>query len=147
MQVKAGVSQTMSVDEEHGPCLKTFATLCVYLPAGMPTETVSEALALAPSSIQEGSGPLPRAWFLSTEGQVDSRDVRRHIDWILDRVAPSAQGLGGLQQQGARADIFCYWLSRNGHGGPTLSPRQTSALGMLQLDCGFDVYFGGESAG
>lgn len=131
--------------DDYGTCLKTFATLRIYPPSEVGVDGVSTLLGLVPSSTE--SRPGSPGWFLSTQGQVPSNDVRRHIDWISERLLPCAQGLHSLREMGSRVDIFCYWLSRSGHGGPTLSPRQTSALSQLQLDCGFDVYFLGESAG
>ena len=41
---------------------------------------------------------------------------------------------------GYRMDIFCYWLSAGGHGGPTLSPAIMRRLGELGLEIGFDIY-------
>lgn len=41
---------------------------------------------------------------------------------------------------GAEVDVFCYWSSRCGHGGPTLSPTQMKGLAELGLDLGLDIY-------
>ena len=40
--------------------------------------------------------------------------------------------------------ISCFWGSRCGHGGPTLSARQTRRLADLELELWFDVYFEGD---
>ena len=37
-------------------------------------------------------------------------------------------------------DIFCYWLSASGQGGPTLSPDLMRRLAEAELEIGFDVY-------
>ncbi len=74
------------------------------------------------------------------EGVIDSRDVRRHVDWILDRLAEKDEILARLQEEGNRMDIFCYVLSVTGHGGPTLSPAIMRRLGELELEIGFDIY-------
>jgi len=136
----------MSYIDDYGTCERTFATLRIYPPAQVELELVSALLGSVPTSKNEKKPGL-RGWFLSTEGEVSSRGVRRHIDWILERVQPYASGLQRLQEMGSATDVFCYWLSRSGHGGPTLSPQQTAVLSQLQLDCVFDVYFVGESAG
>jgi hypothetical protein len=136
----------MSYVDDYGTCERTFATLRIYPPGQVELELVSTLLGLAPSSKNEAK-PGVRGWFLSTEGEVSSQDVRRHIDWILERVQPCASGLRQLQEMGAATDVFCYWLSRFGHGGPALSPQQTGLLAKLRLDRGFDVYFGGGRAG
>ena len=74
---------------------------------------------------------------------MSSLDSRRHIDWLLERLLPVSAELTGLRRDGVAMDIFCYWVSRDGHGGPTLSPRQMRDLVTLELDCDWDVYWGG----
>ena len=78
-------------------------------------------------------------WFLCSKGEVESKDVRRHIDWILDRIRGLENGIESLHREGWRSDINCYWLSI-GHGGPMLDPPQMTDLAKLNLTCGFDVY-------
>jgi len=80
-------------------------------------------------------------WFLSSKGQIESKDVRRHIDWILEQFAGSYEELRQLQAEGYRIDIFCYWLSRSGHGGPTLGPLTMRRLAEANLQLGLDIYF------
>jgi hypothetical protein len=71
---------------------------------------------------------------------VNSKDTRRHVDWILDQLLPKRDEiLSLLQEPGCRMDIFCYWLSK-GSGGPILSPFQMAKLVQLDLEIGFDVY-------
>jgi hypothetical protein len=77
---------------------------------------------------------------LSTEGITASRDVRRHVAWILDRLAGKDEILRSLQTEECRIDIFCYWLSADGHGGPILCPAIMRRLGELELEVGFDIY-------
>jgi len=40
-------------------------------------------------------------------------------------------------------DVFCYWCSDNGQGGPELDAVQMRRLGDLALPICFDVYFRG----
>lgn len=80
-------------------------------------------------------------WFLSTGGVVASRDVRHHLDWLLERLMPARGALVALQQcAGVRMSVVCVWWSREGHGGPTLWPEQMRGLADLNLECSFDVY-------
>ncbi|MCA9622299.1 MAG: DUF4279 domain-containing protein [Myxococcales bacterium] len=79
-------------------------------------------------------------WFLSTEAALASKDTRRHLDWLLDRLEPRAAELAELLANGAEADIFCFWASARGQGGPTLSPPQMRRLASLQLSCSYDCY-------
>jgi len=128
-------------DDGYATCARTYATLRLYPGTITPAEATAR-LRIDPteSQLTTCTGRPLHGWFLSTEGVLESKDVRRHIDWLLDRIEPSAAELQALVREGARADIFCYWLSAQGHGGPTLSPGQMHRLARLQLECGFDVY-------
>lgn len=86
------------------------------------------------------------AWFLSSEQNVNSRDLRRHLDWLLARLAPAGEALRRLQQeQDVRMSVICIWWSAHGGGGPTLWPEQMKVMAELGLECGFEVaFFGNE---
>ena len=125
-------------DDNYATCERTYATFRIY---GIPPHQVTEALRVQPTEMQTASGPArPDAWVLSSKTAVESRDVRRHIDWCLDQLGSKGEALARLRADGARMDIFCYWLSASGHGGPTIAPAQAAKLAALDLDCGFDVY-------
>jgi hypothetical protein len=137
-------------DDEYGTCRTTYATLRIYPGEIDPTE-VTDRLGIEPSSwqrrgeaIQGRDGPPKVAslngWFLSTEGLFPSRDSRRHIDRILDRLEPNAEALRSLQQEGCRMDVSCFWISQSGHGGPEIPPRQMGRLAGLNLMLWFDLY-------
>src|SRR5262245_50739220 len=131
----------MEYNDEYPTCGRTYATVRIF---GLPATEVESTLGLISTQMQSASvvppGP-PNGWFLSTEGAIVSRDIRRHLDWLLDRLEPKAAALAELRSRGASVDVFCYWLSASGHGGPTLSPSQAKKLAALDLECGFDVYF------
>jgi hypothetical protein len=132
--------------DDYETCKETYATLCVY-PGALDPDEVSQRLRISPSTVQREGEPRGSSivklngWFLCSREHVASRDARRHIDWVLDRVEPAAADLEELRESGARVDLSCYWLSSSGHGGPTVSPPQSRRLAALRLDCWFDVYF------
>ncbi|MCU0914205.1 MAG: DUF4279 domain-containing protein [Planctomycetes bacterium] len=137
-------------NDEYATCEKTYATLCIY-PGERDPDEVTERLRVQPTSIQRRGEPFVvsslrrcrlHAWFLCSQEYVESRDSRRHIDWILDRVEPARQALAALREGGARRYLSCYWLSAHGHGGPILSPQQMRRLADLDLECGYDIYAG-----
>jgi len=78
-------------------------------------------------------------WFLSTAGIIDSKDCRRHIDWIISKLAPYGESLEKLRTMGAEVDLSCFWLS-SGQGGPVLSPLQMGELARLNLEIWWDIY-------
>ena len=149
MSGKSLTSVSTMYNDNYGPCERTYVTLRVYSD-GIPPETISARLGVEPSSSQiRGSLPptattsvIPRmhGWFLSSQGHIQSRDSRRHIDWLLDRVEPALPALRELLADGARADISCFWVRAWGHGGPTLSQTQLGRLALTGLDFFYDVY-------
>ena len=137
-------------DDDYATCAKTYAGLRIYHD-DLDPERITGLLGIEPSQIQirgrvyttsigQEFTPQLGGWFLSTKGIIASRDVRRHVAWILDRFAGKDQILRSLQAEGYRMDIFCYWLSADGHGGPILSPEIMRRLGELELEVGFDIY-------
>ncbi|PYS66915.1 MAG: hypothetical protein DMF69_24655 [Acidobacteria bacterium] len=104
-------------------------------------------LGLVPSESQQ-NGDLTRlkksasvgGWFMSSQGNVESRDVQRHILWILDQLIDREALLKALQDEGHEIDVFCFWVSAHGHGGPELSPEIMQRLSSMSLKIGFDVY-------
>jgi hypothetical protein len=61
---------------------------------------------------------------------------------ILDQLADKVEILHRLQDEGCSMDIFCYWVSASGQGGPTLSPELMTRLAEAELEVGFDIYLG-----
>jgi hypothetical protein len=77
------------------------------------------------------------AWFLSSESEVRSKDLRSHLDWLIARLQPRSRQLIELQREpGVKMYVFCpWWISQAGGGGPTLWPEQMRGLADLNLEC------------
>ncbi len=145
-------SRLTPYDDEYGTCSETRATLLIYPEQVSPYE-VTERLGLEPTRLnvvgEEHVNRLGRrrvvkinGWFMSSEGRVESLDVRRHLDWLLAKIGPKTEELLDLQSvPGVKMSVACAWYSRSGHGGPTLWPEQMRALADLSLECSFDIYF------
>jgi hypothetical protein len=138
-------------DDDYPTCERTYATLWI-LQEDLDPDVVTGALAIQPSwTRKRGEIRNPGAkrpvinkvggWFLRTADVVHSRDVRRHIDWLLDQLEPRREVLAKLQAAGCQTIISCYWLSYQGHGGPMLLPQNMARLASLGLELWFDVYF------
>jgi hypothetical protein len=135
--------------DDYATCRETHATLRMYH-EDLDPDAVSRELGLAPERAfrrgEHHSRTAPHlvrrfgGWFLTSRGAVDSKDVRRHLDWLLDQLEPRSDALRRLQGAGFRMDVSCYWVSSFGHGGPALSPRLMRRLADLNLDVWFDVY-------
>ena len=138
-------------NDNYETCQKTYAILCIYLEDIKPEE-VTERLKIEPTRIQSKGevvhiqtklpkAVMPNAWFLSSQGKLLSKDLRRHLDFILDQLVPKVADLHELQQLGSKMCISCYWLSKCGSSGPTISPEQMRKLVLLNLELWFDIYF------
>jgi len=136
----------MDYDDNYPTCRVTYATLRIFRD-DLDPDAVSSVLGIAPSDRHRKgdtrrSGYIEKsgAWFLSSKGHLQSKDVQRHIMWILDQLADRVGILHQLQDEGCSMDIFCYWVSASGQGGPTLSPELMRRLAEAELEVGFDIY-------
>lgn len=126
--------------DDYPTCAATYATFRIYC-GELSLDEVTARLSVAPTHTQSRAPNRPQGWFLSTKGMVESRDVSRHVDWLLGHILPLQSTLHDLQSRpDVRMDIFCYWRSAEGHGGPTLDASQMRALAELNIEIGFDCY-------
>ena len=138
-------------NDDYPTCESTHATLCIYLPDYSDTNELSEELGLKPSRTQvKGEirkGKLrkwPTAWFLASTEKIQSKDVRRHIDWLLDQIKGKSNLINRLQIAGSEIHISCYWASASGHGGPMLDTRILKRIAEMNIGISFDIYFAGD---
>lgn len=143
-------SRLTPTDDTYETCEKTHVVLRIYSGEMHPSQ-VTNLLGLGPTryvAVGEAGGvnSLGRApigklngWFLSSEGSVESKDMRRHLDWLIAKLQQSEDALRELQARSdVRMSVNCVWWSRYGEGGPTLWPEQMRALADLNLECSFD---------
>lgn len=138
----------MDYEDDYPSCAETYSTLRIY-PGNLSPEEVTDILEIEPTHTQK-VGELARAtskrkvevngWFLTTKGNVESKDSRRHLDTVLEKLKGKGERLNLLRQKGARIDISSYWSSVQGHGGPTISPKQMRQLVDLDLEVWWDFY-------
>jgi hypothetical protein len=135
-------------NDNYESCHETFVTLRIYSDILSPEE-ISKNLKTNPTeSVTKGdiygikSNKIRNnnGWFLTSEGFVESKDCRRHFDFLADKIISLKPNFIGLQNKGCQIDISCFWSSENGQGGPTLSPKQLKKLSELELEIWFDIY-------
>lgn len=127
-------------------CSKTFATLRLFH-EDLDPDRVSRLLGVQPTKGHRrddlrpgGASPYRTGmWSLSTE-DLGSLDIREHLDHLLDVAEPRADALAQLRLAGTRQDVFCYWATTDGQGGPALDPEQMGRLANLGLAISFDCY-------
>lgn len=126
---------------------RTCAELIIY-PGPIHPLKVTELLGLQPTrTVALGERPQPNSlgrapigkingWFLSSEGKVDSKDLRSHLDWLIKQIQPKREELVRLSRaEGVKMYVFCPWWSNCGSGTATLWPEQMRGLADLNLEC------------
>lgn len=145
-------SRMTSPDPGYATCEETHAKLLIY-PDSLSVAEVSNILKLEFTGAQKKGEEIVNSrrrtrvakkslWILSSEGHVNSRDLRHHLSWLIGRLELNQIGLMRLQRHdGLKMTVSCVWWSALGHGGPVLWPEQMKALANLNLECSFDIYF------
>src|SRR5689334_16919083 len=135
-------------DDSYATCSRTHATLCIYLPGQSNPNEITEKLGIQPSRTQvKGevrNGRVrnwPTAWFLESKEKVTSKEVRRHIDWLLEQLDGKSEVIRELQTDGSEIHLSCFWEPAVGDGGPMLDPELIKKLAPLKIGIAFDIYF------
>ena len=135
-------------DDSYATCSRTHATLCIYLPGQSNPNEITEKLGIQPSRTQvKGevrNGRVrnwPTAWFLESKEKVTSKEVRRHIDWLLEQLDGKSEVIRELQTDGSEIHLSCFWEPAVGDGGPMLDPELIKKLASLNIGIAFDIYF------
>ena len=131
-------------DDERLGVDRTCAVLCIHSHSLRAIE-ITQLINLQPTSIVEASlarefkdTRRPHGWFLSSEKQVSSKELKTHLDWLIAEITPNKKSLFKLQRRrGIKVMVRCPWWT-NGDDGPVLWPAQMMGLGQLNLECAFD---------
>jgi hypothetical protein len=139
-------SRVTPIDDSYPTCE---FTRCIFVIYNLEPDLVTQSLGLAATSSQKKGVPkvMPNGrlhiptisnWLLSSENQVSSKDIRRHLDWLLDKLEPALKQLSEFQKlPDSKMAIRCVWWSASGNGGPTLWPEQMMRMAKLNLECTF----------
>lgn len=145
-------------DDTYETCERALIELLIY-GNELDPERISALLGLEPTDAAHTGdvriNSLGRSrvivvghWFLSSEAYVESKDLRRHIDWLVDKLAPRLSELHDLAKEpGVGVRCLCIWWSKHGDGGPTFWPEHLRALSELDVEVAFDVGFYGGPEG
>jgi hypothetical protein len=126
-------------------CSRTFATLRLSND-DLDPDLVTSRLGVVPTLCFRRGDPTAHGgthriggWRLSTE-PLSSLDVCDHIDQLLDQIEPVRPALEELRHEGVRQDVFCYWATSSGQGGPEIGVSQMRRLADCGLALSFDIY-------
>jgi hypothetical protein len=145
------------INDDDETCDRTCAELRIYSGVMKASEVTSlmgiqptgyEAVGEERSSATTGRIRIGKVngWFLSSEPFAKSKDLRRHLDWLYEKLEPHSEDIKLLQaKNGIKMLVHCIWWAKYGGGGPTLWPKQMRNLADLNLECSFDFQYYGES--
>jgi hypothetical protein len=146
-------SRLTPINDLYPTCELTYATLAIGY---IDPDLITKKLNLTPTRIQKKGIPRVMAngktrignidnWLLSSKNEISSKDIRRHIDWLLDLIEPTTSQLLEIQLiDGVKMSIRCVWWSAHGEGGPTLWPEQMERMAKLNLECTFSFAWYGD---
>jgi len=132
--------------DDYSSCKKTFVTLCVYHEY-KNIELVSELLGIDPTRVCNKGDKRhikKNGWFYTTKDLIESRDVRRHLYFLTDKLDGKYIEISKLKSMGFEIFIMCFWESSTGNGGPMLNSSLMGKLYLLGLDLDFDIWIGNE---
>lgn len=141
--------RAFTYDADSPWCSRTFVTLRIIAPDLDPAK-LTRMLTLEPTRTQLRGEPWREhdgrpfrfsGWFLSSEGMVESRDTRHHLDWLIARLRGQESTMQAFAQRGYHIDCHVRWDSVRGHDGPIFMPAQMRALADMQVVLWLDVYF------
>jgi hypothetical protein len=138
-------------DEDFPNCRGTHATLFIQH-ADLEPEELTKRFGVQPThSFRKGEknnkwGVVIElgSWSFSTKAAIDSRDLRRHLDWLIDQFAGTENVFAELRAGGYSLRVVCNWEAEGfadgpGYfGGPSLSSRNRQGLAGLSLDIRFN---------
>ncbi|WP_324723287.1 DUF4279 domain-containing protein [Lelliottia sp. JS-SCA-14] len=148
-------SMMTPVAHDYSTCSECYTELSIYTGNTHPQE-ITRLLGIKPTQVNVLGDKIVNSrgktreiklagWFLSSKTQVNSKDLREHIDWILMLLSPVKVGLSEVQHiNGVKITLRCTWRSKFDHGGPVLWPHQMAGMAELGLECSFDIYFDDE---
>ncbi|MFN0048345.1 MAG: DUF4279 domain-containing protein [Cytophagales bacterium] len=137
-------------EDNYETCRETFVTFRIYFDEIHPEE-ITKILQIEPNNFQVKGEPFHdskkskalaklNGWFLTSEELVNSKDSRRHLDYILDKILPVKEKIDNLVKKGATINLDCFWATEQGHGGPILSIEQINKLAEIGLEFSYDFY-------
>lgn len=131
---------------DYPSCSRTYATLCIYHDLLKP-EQITTIIRLKPDrTVRKGEpaikGTIPsNGWFLTTQGQADSRDIRFHITLLIRKLKSRKRNLNVLKKRGCELKIMCLWESASGNGGPYFDHAFLQEMSALPIDLDLDIWF------
>ena len=80
-------------------------------------------------------------WGLTSDGRILSADLILHIEWLINQLEPVEQALLELvNEQKFNAEISCFWILPEDHGGLVLPSQLLERITDLGVNISLDIY-------
>src|SRR5262245_26061186 len=121
---------------ENPLCSRTFASLRVS-GRNLDCERVAAWAGVEATEVMQREA-RDDVWLYSSEDKVRSTDLEVHIAHVISGVARGDEA--AALPSGGACDVFCFWESLHGHGGPVLSHGILERLGSAGIALSIDFY-------
>ncbi|MBL8776461.1 MAG: DUF4279 domain-containing protein [Acidimicrobiales bacterium] len=110
----------------------------------MSADEITAVVGVPPTMVrvkgERGRGNAPAAtkhlWSLSTMDHVTSLRVSDHLQWLEELLEGRT-----LPTEDVTWDVFVFWMTDNGQGGPDLTPEASTFLAERRLPISFDIHY------
>jgi hypothetical protein len=101
----------MLFDGEDDPSCKRTCAMLLVSGEGIEASEVTSAFGIAATETATAGECV--GWRVSSESQVLSTNLERHIDWLLNQIEDKISVIQELKQRNCQVDMYCFW---QGHG-------------------------------
>lgn len=142
-------SRRTPVDVDYPSCDLTYVEFVVYIEGKFIS--VSDILGMNPTNSQKVSDLIINKrgiereakstyWCLSSEEKVVSKDIRHHLNWLLNILVDKKKDIFNIQKfKGVNMNVNGIWFAAS-NGGPTIWPEQMKTLSDLNLEFSISLY-------
>lgn len=80
-------------------------------------------------------------WCLRSQDKVDSNDLVKHIEWLIDQLGSRKEKIKELIHQGGiYGEISCFWIMPSDHGDIVLTQNIIKKISEFEVEVSFDIY-------
>lgn len=137
------------LNEEYPTCNECWASFNIISDSVNP-DKITEKLNIKPTRqnkkgdlfvnvLNKSTQKVINGWFIESEGVIKSKDLRDHVDYVLDFLVPIKDKILEIQKwDDIKMTLTCSWWGFM-HCGPTLWPVQLEKMSMLNI--AIEIYF------
>lgn len=136
------------IDNNYNSCDYTYVDFTVY----SKFDNIENSVSFTPDFHQSKGDVVIKSlkkkmiakcdlWSVSSDKKLSSKDVRHHLNYILEIIYPHRDIILHLQNLGHKMQMKCVWFANDAiGGGPAICPKQMEKLSDLNLELNFSFY-------